>query len=227
VSFQQHAGSSVNRQRQQSPHAHSINLDAANRFAFVADLGLDQILIYGFDAHTGQLTPSTPPTSVSVPPGSGPRHFAFHPSGRFAYVINELASTIVAFRYEAQSGNLTPLQTISTLPEGFLESSSTAEIVVHPSGRFVYGSNRGHDSVAVFQVHAETGELTRVQIELTQGQTPRNFVVDPTGKFLLAENQGSNTIVVFRIDPQSGRLTPTGEELAAPVPVCIRFVAAE
>ncbi len=224
LSSHQHHGSSVNPQRQREPHAHSINLDAANRFAFVADLGMDRIVIYRYDAASGRLLAEQAPPAAELPAGSGPRHFAFHPSGDFAYVINELRSTIEAFRYDSASGMLHSLQNISTLPEGYDESSFTAEVVVHPSGKFVYGSNRGHDSIAVFQVQQETGKLTRVQVEPTQGKTPRNFVVDPTGQFLLAENQGSNTIVIFRIDATTGRLSAMGQSVSAPVPVCIRFL---
>jgi 6-phosphogluconolactonase len=223
VSFEQHQGSSANSERQSSPHAHSVNLDPANHFAFVADLGLDKVLVYDFDAATGRL--GVPAQQVAVRPGSGPRHFAFQPTGRYAYVINELASTIVAFRYDERTGRLSTLEEVSTLPDGFDQPSYTAEVVVHPNGRFVYGSNRGHDSIAVFEVQPDTGKLQRQQIELTQGQAPRNFVIDPTGKFLLAENQSSNTVVVFRIDQQTGRLSATGEVLQVPLPVCIRFLA--
>ncbi len=227
VSAEQHAGSSVNARRQEGPHAHSINLDQANRFAYVADLGLDQILIYAFDPATGQLSQTGAPSAAKLPPGSGPRHFAFHPTGRWAYVINELASTIVAFRHDAQSGALEMLQEIKTLPNGFKEPSFAADVVVHPSGKFVYGSNRGHNSIAVFAVDANSGKLQRVQIARTQGKTPRNFAIDPSGKFLLAENQDSNNVVVFRIDDQTGHLTPTGKAVPVPSPVCIRFLGQE
>jgi 6-phosphogluconolactonase len=227
LSVEQHVGSSANAQRQEGPHAHSINLDAANRFAYAADLGLDKVLIYHYDAATGKLSRQDSPPSASVAPGSGPRHFAFNPSAPFAYVINELSSTLVAFRHDPQTGALETLQEVSTLPDDYDQPSHTAEVVVHPSGKFVYGSNRGHDSIAVFQTQPQTGRLTRVQIEATQGKTPRNFVVDPSGQFLLAENQGSNTVVVFRIDDQSGRLTGTGEVLQVPMPVCIRWVPSE
>jgi 6-phosphogluconolactonase len=227
ISSHQHQGSSADGRRQQGPHAHSINLDASNRFAYVADLGLDKVLVYRFDAETGQLTLSGAPAAVAVSPGSGPRHFALAPNGQYAYVINELSSTLVVFRRDPASGSLEMLQEISTLPDDFTERSSTAEVVVHPTGRFVYGSNRGHDSIAVFQVDPDSGQLARREVELTQGRTPRNFVVDPTGQFLLAENQGSDTVVVFRIDAQTGELTSSGEVLSVPVPVCIRFLAME
>ena len=224
ISFHQHYGSSVNPQRQQQPHAHSINLDRDNRYAFVADLGLDQILVYRFDAVASELHRNKGFPLVKVKPGSGPRHLSFHPSADYAYVINELDSTITAFRYEPKQGRLELMQTVTTLPPDFDGASYTAEVVAHPSGKFIYGSNRGHDSIAVFRVDPDSGNLQLVQIEPTQGKTPRNFAVDPTGKYLLAENQDSDTIVVFRIDPDQGRLAATGHTLEVPKPVCIKFV---
>ncbi len=221
----QHAGKSVNPGRQEGPHAHSINLDAANKFAFVADLGLDKVLIYKFDSAGGKLAANDPPFAT-VTPGSGPRHFAFHPSGRYAYVINELANTVVAFGYDANRGNLKEIQTISTLPADFKNESYTAEVVAHPSGKFLYGSNRGHDSIAIFAIDGSTGKLTAAGHQLTEGKTPRNFAIDPSGTYLLAENQGSDTIVVFRIDQGTGALKPTGQKLDVPSPVCVRMMAA-
>ena len=223
----QHRGSSVNPQRQQGPHAHGIYLDAANRFAFVPDLGLDRVMIYRFDAAAHSLAPIDPPPYAAVKPGAGPRHFAFHPNGRFAYVINELDSTITAFSYDAARGRLTELQTVPTLPTEFKGQSSTAEIAVHPNGRFLYGSNRGHDSLAVFAIDSATGKLTFVQHEPTQGKTPRNFALDPTGAFLLAANQGSDNVVVFRIDAGSGKLSPTGKTIEVGAPVCVTFPASK
>jgi 6-phosphogluconolactonase len=220
TSFVEHEGSSVNPRRQRGPHAHVVELDAANRFAFVADLGLDKILIYRFDADRGQLTPNDPPWA-RVTPGAGPRHLAFHPGGRFAYVINELDSTVTAFGYDADRGALDTLETVSTLPEGFEGQNTTAEIVVHPSGRFLYGSNRGHDSIAIFGIDARTGSLRPVGHEPTQGETPRNFGVDPTGTYLVAANQGTHNLVVFRIDATDGTLRPTGHSLEVPSPVCV------
>ncbi len=222
-SFIQHAGSSADAQRQKEPHAHSINVAPDNRFAFAADLGLDKVLVYRLDAKTGTLTPNDPPFTA-VKPGSGPRHFAFHPSGRYAYVINEMLSTVIAFSYDASRGVLTELQTLPTLPENFTGKSSTAEVQVHPSGKFLYGSNRGHDSIAVFAINERTGKLTFVEHQSTQGKTPRNFAIDPTGAYLLAENQGSDNVVVFRIDPKTGRLQPTGNVSQVPAPVCIKFL---
>ena len=223
ASFHQHHGSSVNPRRQQQPHAHSINLDRENRYAIVADLGLDEILVYQLDAVSSELSRNSRFPELKVEPGSGPRHLSFHPTADYAYVINELNSTITALRYEPQPGRLEAIQTVSTLPPDFDGDSYTAEVVVHPSGKFVYGSNRGHDSIAVFRIEPESGQLQSVQIEPTQGKTPRNFAVDPTGNYLLAENQDSDTIVVFRIDPDSGRLTATGHTLEVPKPVCIKF----
>lgn len=224
-SFVQHTGSSVNPQRQKEPHAHSVNLDPANRFAYVADLGLDKVLIYRFDAGNGSLVAADPPSAV-VKAGAGPRHFAFHPAGRYAYVINEMDCTITAFIADQAKGALTTLQTISTLPEGesVIAGYSTAEVQVHPSGKFVYGSNRGHNSIVVFAVDEPSGRLTYVEHEPTQGNTPRNFGIDPSGRYLLAANQRSDSVVVFRIDQQTGGLTPTGHKVDVGAPVCVRFV---
>jgi len=225
TAFIQHEGSSVNPQRQKEPHAHSINVDASNRFAVAADLGLDKLLVYRFDAGKGTLVPNEPP-HASVKPGAGPRHFAFHPKGRFAYVINEIQCTVTAFQYDAQRGELKELQTISTLPEGesVQRGYSTAEVQVHPSGKFLYGSNRGHDSIVVYTIDESTGQLAYVENKSTQGKTPRNFGIDPTGAFLLAANQSSDSIVVFGIDSKGGRLTPTGQTVEVGAPVCVKFV---
>jgi 6-phosphogluconolactonase len=224
-SFIQQKGGSVDKSRQEAPHAHSVNLDKQNRFALVADLGLDEVLVYRFDAEKGKLTPNDPP-AAKVKAGSGPRHFDFHPSGKHAYVINEMALTVTAFDYDADRGTLKEIQTVSTIPDGdrSRKGLSTAEIRVHPSGKFLYGSNRGHDTIAVFSVDESTGKLERIENEPTQGKTPRNFFIDPTGKYLLAENQDSHTIVVFRIDAKNGKLEPTGDKLEIPSPVCIRMI---
>jgi 6-phosphogluconolactonase len=223
-SFVQHEGSSVNPQRQKEPHAHSINLDAANHFAVAADLGLDKLLVYRFDSQDGTLTPNDPPFT-KVAPGSGPRHFAFHPDGRHAYVINEIALTVTAFDYDPERGTLGEIQTISTLPEGFKgKGLSTAEVQVHPSGRFLYGSNRGAHTIAIFAIDTTSGRLRAVGHQSTEGRTPRNFGIDPTGRHLLAANQDSGNVVVFRIDPQSGQLQPTGQVVEVPRAVCVKFV---
>ncbi len=226
-SFIQHAGSGVDKARQSGPHAHSINLDAANKYAVAADLGLDKLLVYRFDPAKGSLTPNAPP-STALKPGSGPRHFAFHPDGRHAYAINEMASTVAAFDYDPTAGTLAETQTISTRPEGASKpGNSTAEVVVHPSGRFLYGSNRGDDALAIFAIDPASGRLTSVGFQPTGGRTPRNFAIEPTGKYLLAANQDSGTVVVFAIDPRTGLLKQAGEPLAVPSPVCIRFVPIE
>ena len=223
--FVQHTGSGANPQRQQGPHAHSVNVDRANRFAYVADLGLDKVLVYRFDPAAGTIVPNEPP-AATVEPGSGPRHLAFHPTGGFAYVINEITCTVTAFACDAAAGRLSTLQTISTLPEGVTvaRGMSTAEVQVHPSGRFLYGSNRGHDSISAFAIDQATGRLTFVQNEPTQGSSPRNFGIDPTGQYLLAANQRSDSVVVFRIDAATGRLTATGQRVSVGSPVCVKFV---
>lgn len=223
VSFFQHEGSSIH-PRQEQPHAHSADFSLDNRFAFFSDLGLDQIKVYAVDPENASMQPHSPP-HVSAAPGSGPRHLAFHPSGRFAYGINELDSTVSVYGYDPAAGVLTARQKISTLPGDFAGENYTAEIQVHPSGKFVYGSNRGHDSIAVFSVDEETGRLAAVEQVSTQGKWPRNFSIDPGGQHLLAANQNSDNIVIYRIDAASGRLTPTGEQLNLDTPVCIRFLA--
>jgi 6-phosphogluconolactonase len=221
--FVQHEGSSVNPKRQKGPHAHSINVSPDDRFAFVADLGIDKIMIYRLDAQDGTIVAGNPPF-VQLKPGAGPRHFAFHPTGHYAYVINELECTITAFRYESASGMLKQVQTVPTLPQDFTGSNTCAEIRVHPSGRFVYGSNRGHDSIAAYRIDPADGTLTLVEHETARVKTPRNFNIDPTGTFCVVANQGSDSVVVFRIDQQTGALEPTGHALSVPKPVCIRFV---
>ncbi|MHB1037225.1 MAG: lactonase family protein [Pirellulales bacterium] len=222
TSFVQHAGSSVNPRRQEGPHAHCATFDAAGRFVFVPDLGLDKVMTYRLDA-AGKLTAGDP-AFTAIAAGSGPRHVAFHPDGRHAYVINELNSTMTALSYDAQRGVLKPLQTLSTLPAGFTKTSTCAEVVVHPSGRFVYGSNRGHDSIVIYAVDLKTGLLSLVGHEPTQGKTPRNFALDPAGKFLLAANQDGNNIVVFRIDVATGKLRATGHAVSLGMPVCVVMI---
>jgi 6-phosphogluconolactonase len=221
----QHAGSSVDPRRQQGPHAHSINLDAANRFAFAADLGLDKVLVYRFDSQQGTLAPHEPP-SASVAPGAGPRHFAFHPSGRFAYVINELNSTVTAFQYDASAGVLREIQAVTTLPAGFSGENYPAEVLVHPSGRFLYGSNRGHDSIAIYTIDAGTGKLTPAGHAPSGGKWPRNFNIDPSGAWMIIGNQNSDNVLVCRIDPERGTLTPSGKTLEAPAPICFKMTPA-
>lgn len=221
--FAQHHGSSVNRERQEGPHGHMISVTADNRFALAADLGLDELLVYRFDAARGSLAPNDPPFA-QVPAGAGPRHFAFHPSGKFVYVINEMGSSITTFSYDGSRGALSELETVSTLPRDFKGENDCAEIAVYPSGKFLYGSNRGHDSIAVFAIDPQKGTLTLIQDVSTQGKTPRHFAIDPTASFLFAANQASDNVVVFRIDRATGRLTPTGQVLDVPSPVCVTFV---
>jgi 6-phosphogluconolactonase len=218
-----HTGHSVDPGRQKEPHAHSVYFSPDNRFAVSADLGTDQIYLYRFDAAQGTLTPNQPPY-VAVTPGSGPRHFAFNPDGGFAYVIQEMASTITAFAYDAAAGNLQAIQTVSTLPADFKGSSTGAEIFLHPNGHFLYGSNRGEDSIAVFAVDAEKGTLTPVQDISTEGKTPRSFALSPSGRYLIAANQQSDSLVVFKVDPATGRMTPTGQKEDGPTPTCVLFV---
>jgi 6-phosphogluconolactonase len=224
TAFVQHQGHSVNKQRQEMPHCHSINLDKANRFAAVADLGLDMVFVYRYHGEEGKLADNQPP-AVKVAPGAGPRHFAFHPDNKHAYVINELNCTVTAFEYDAAGGALKIIQTLSTLPGKFKPGYSTAEVQVHPSGKFLYGSNRGHDSIAVFAIDPATGKLTRLENVPTGGRTPRNFGIDPTGRWLLAANQDSDNVVVFRIDPKTGRLHAAGHAATVPRPVCVKFLA--
>jgi 6-phosphogluconolactonase len=218
----QHTGSSVNAQRQEGPHAHSINLDPFNRRAYVPDLGIDKIMIYQVDLTEGKLIANDPPFA-QLQAGAGPRHFAFHPNGRYAYGINELDSTMTAFLYNEADGSLTEQETLSTLPADFTGSSACADVHVHPNGRFLYGSNRGHDSIVLYEIDEATGRLTLIGHESTQGEHPRNFGLDPTGSFLLVANQNTDNVVIFRIDQDTGQLTPTGQILDVPSPVCVKF----
>ena len=224
-SFVQHKGHDPVKDKPLTPHAHSINVDSGNRFAFVADLGLDKVLVYKLDADKGTITANDPP-AASVEKGSGPRHFAFHPSGKFAYVINESLLTVTAFQYDAEKGVLTPHQTITTLPEGVTDRKgmSTAEVQVHPSGKFLYGSNRGHHSIAIFSIDSATGKLTAVGHQGQGIKTPRNFGIDPTGRYLLAANQDSDSVIVFRINQSTGQLEPTGVSVSVGTPVCVKFL---
>ena len=217
----QHHGSSVNKERQEGPHAHCIELDNSNRYAFAVDLGLDKVMIYKFDAKNGKLAPNT---EVELKPGDGPRHLTFHPNGRYAYVISELKNTVTAFTYTKATGTLKETQTVSTLPKDFSGANTTAELSVSPSGRFLYGSNRGHDSIVGFEIDQSTGKLTFIEYAPTQGKTPRHFTIDPTGTFLLVANKDSDTIVSLRINPATGRLDSTGHVAQVPTPVCLVLV---
>ncbi len=223
VTLIQHEGSSVDERRQKGPHGHSVNFSPDNRFVITADLGTDQLYVYKADPATGKIEPNDPP-SGKVKPGGGPRHFTFHPSGKYCYAINEMGNTVTAFNWDAAAGTMEETQMISTLPDGYSETTHTAEVRAHPSGKFLYGSNRGHDSIAVFSIDQATGKLTTVEQTSTQGKAPRNFNLDPSGKYLFAENQNSNTVVTFAIDEATGKLTPTGQVLDVPRPVCLRWV---
>ncbi len=219
----QHTGSSVNPQRQAGPHAHFICPSPDNRFALACDLGLDRVIAYHLDAKVPKLT-SANAGFATVAPGAGPRHLTFSPDGQFVYVINEMISSITAFRYSARTAAMTEVQTISTLPKDSSTTSYCAEIAMHPTGKFLYGSNRGHDSIAVFAVDQKSGKLTSLEHPSTQGRTPRHFAIDPTGRWLLAENQASDSVVVFSIDVVTGKLKPTGQTLPVGSPVCAVFV---
>jgi 6-phosphogluconolactonase len=214
-------GSSI-KEQQQGPHAHCILLDRLNRYALAADLGTDKVMIYRYGTTVGKLQSATQPW-ISLTPGAGPRHLTLHPNGKCAYVINELDSTISVLGYEASRGSLRVIETVSTLPKDFAGQSFCADLHVSPSGRFLYGSNRGHNSIVVFGIDQRTGKLNYVEHTSTQGDWPRNFVIDPGGRFLLVANQRSDNVVVFRIDPKTGRLTPSGHATEIPSPVCLKF----
>ncbi len=224
--FVQHTGSSVNKSRQEKPHAHCATLDNANRFAFIADLGLDQVLVFKYDSAKGTIVANNPPGGV-VPAGSGPRHFAFDPKNNHGYVINEITCTLTAFKYDASKGALQPIQTVSTLPAGesMRPEYSTAEIEVHPGGKFVYGSNRGHNTIAVFGIDEASGKVSLVQHQSTLGKIPRSFGIDPSGRWLLAANQESDSVAVFAIDSVTGKLASAGQTITVGKPVCVKFVA--
>lgn len=225
VSSIQLHGSSVNPTRQKEPHGHSIYADPANRFALACDLGTDQVMVFKLDPAKGTLTPNDPP-SAHLKPGAGPRHLAFRPDGKFVYVIDELDCTMTAFAYDAAHGTLAEVQTLSTLPPGeeMKKNYSTAEVFAHPSGKFLYGSNRGHNSIVVYSIDESTGKLTLVEHVPSGGKTPRNFNLDPAGRFLLSANQDTNNVVVLSIGEKTGRLTPTGNFVEIDKPVCVVFV---
>jgi 6-phosphogluconolactonase len=223
VNLVQHVGTGPNKERQESAHVHSITLDSKNNFAFVADLGIDKIMIYRFDDKTGKLEPNTPGSLVSKP-GAGPRHFTFDQSGKFAYVINELDCTISALSYDEEKGILKEIQTVTTLPANYSGANTCADIHISPSGKFLYGSNRGHDSIASYSIDKNTGKLTFIEHVSTGGKTPRNFAIDPTGTYLLAANQNSGTITLFKIDKDSGKLKSSGQSIQVPAPVCLKLI---
>jgi 6-phosphogluconolactonase len=225
TAFVQHIGASLDPKDPRHAHAHSIRFDPSHRFVLLADLGVDKIFVYRLNPKMGALTQNDPPFA-SVAPGSGPRHTAFDPQGRYVYVINQTANSVTRFGWDSNHGVITQFETVSTLPNGFEGSNMGAEILMHPSGKFLYATNRGHDSVAVFSVQSETGRLTPIQYVSTQGKTPRNADFDPTGKWLLVSNQDSNNAVVFRIDQSTGQLTKNGDPVEVPAPFCERFLPA-
>jgi 6-phosphogluconolactonase len=226
TSFIQHTGSSVNTNRQTAPHAHSIYPSPDNRFALNCDLGLDKVFAYRLDPASAKLTDASPPFAT-VAPGSGPRHLVFSGDGKFVYVINEIIGTITVFSYDAATAAMTEVQTISSLPKDFTTMNTSAEIALHPSGKFLYASNRGHDSIALFSVDQKTGMLTFVEYQSVLGKKPRHFTLDPSGRWLIAENQDSDSVVVFSVDADTGKLKPTGQTLSMGAPVCAVFVGAK
>lgn len=214
-------------QRQGGPHAHEVVFSPDGKYLLLADLGLDKIFVYRFDPATGKLTPNDPPAG-DVEPGAGVRHFVFHPNGRALFSINEIAKTVTAFHWDPAKGALTRYQSLSTVPDSAKEGGSTAEIQINKAGTRLYGSNRGHDSIAVFSIDKEKGTLTAMEQTPTLGKTPRHFTLDPSGKFLLAANQDSSDITIFKVHPNTGQLTPAGKPVKdAPVPVCILFTNAK
>jgi len=221
-SFVPHSGSSVDPQRQQGPHAHSAMTDPSGHRVFVCDLGVDRIFIFQLDSGSGEMVLNDP-AYVAMPPGGGPRHLAFHPKGRFAYANLEMTSQVATLGYDLEAGGMRLLETHSTLPSDFEEHNSTAETLVHPTGEFVYVSNRGHNSIAAFRIDQQTGKLTALERYSTQGEVPRGFGITPDGRFLLAGNQKSDNVTVFRINRESGALEPTGFGAKLPSPVCVRF----
>jgi 6-phosphogluconolactonase len=217
-----HEGSSV-KEQQKGPHAHCVILDRTERYALAADLGIDKVMIYRFNPSTGKLVPGKQPW-LQLKAGAGPRHLTLHPNGKWTYVINELDSTLTTLQYNGVNGTLSEIETVSTLPSDFSGVSYCADVHVSPSGRFVYGSNRGHNSIVVFQINPRTGKLTPIQHVSTEGNWPRNFTIDPTGKFLLVANQRTDNVVTLSIDSRTGQLMPTGHVEEIPVPVCVKFL---
>lgn len=219
----QHHGSSVDPIRQTGPHAHAVTLDNSGRYAFVPDLGLDRVMIYRFDQQRGKLTPNNEPW-IDVPAGSGPRQLIFHSNGKFAYLINELSSTVAAFRYDEQQGRLKNIQTISTLPDDFEGTNTCAELQISRNGKFIYGSNRGHDSIVIYAIEPSDGTLSTISHKPTGGKSPRHFVIDPDGDLLLIANQDSDNVIALGIDPTSGTLSESGHLTQVPTPVCVKII---
>ncbi len=221
----QHQGSGPVKDRQAGPHAHCSVFDPSNQFVFVSDLGADKVFVYRVDYGTGKLNEESK-LRLNLPPGSGPRHLAFHPNRKLFFVINELAMTLSSARWDSRAPSLERIDTVRTLPEGVPDdpSYSTAEVLVHPNGKFVYGSNRGANSIAAFSLNESSGNLTRFDNYPTRGRTPRNFRIDPTGKWMLVENQESNSVISFSIDTETGTLEATNNSIDVKAPACIRFL---
>ena len=224
IDLKQHSGSGSNKDRQESAHAHSINLDRKNRFAVACDLGVDKVFVYEFDVKSGKLKPNAEQASFQTKAGAGPRHFAFHRDGKTAFVTNELDSSVTALAYDENQGTLKEIQTVSTLPVDFSGANTCADVHISPNGKYLYGSNRGHDSIVSYKIDGQNGKLELIGHTLTGGRTPRNFAVAPNGKFLLAANQNSDSIVVFRIDEKTGKLDATGNTAQVPSPVCLKLI---
>ncbi len=221
--FIQHQGSSIDPRRQAGPHAHAVTLDNRGRVVFVPDLGIDKVMIYELDAARGTLRPHSTPWAA-MRPGAGPRQLVMHPGSRFAYLINELNSTMTAFRYDGERGTLEETQTLPTLPEDFDGKSTCAEVQISPAGDLLYGSNRGHNSLVIYAVDQSNGTLTRIGHVSTRGNTPRNFTVDPDGNWIIVANQDSDNLAVFRVDHCSGGLIPVGDPVVVPTPVCVKVL---
>lgn len=224
--LKQHTGTGANKNRQESAHAHSINLDAKNKFAIACDLGADKVFIYEFDDKIGKLKSGPAQNFYQPKSGAGPRHFVFHKSGKFAFVINELDMTISSLAFDEKKGTLAEIQTVPTLPANFKGANTCADIHVSPNGKFLYGSNRGHNSIVVYKIDEKTGNLEYVEHTATGGKNPRNFAVAPNGKFLLAANQSSDSIIVFSIDEQTGKLAQTANKATVSMPVCLKLIPA-
>lgn len=225
VDFKQHSGSGANKKRQEAAHAHSLNLDEKNKFALVCDLGVDKVFIYELDKKTGKLTANPAQNFYQTKAGAGPRHIAFHKNGKLVFLINELDLTISSLRYDHEKGTLAEIQTVSTLPENASRAGvSCADIHVSPNGNFLYGSNRGHNSIVVFKIDEKTGMLEYVEHVSTAGKNPRNFAIAPNGKFLLAANQSSDSIIVFSIDEETGKLSQTANKATISMPVCLKLI---
>ncbi len=223
VSFFQHSGSSIDPQRQKSPNAHCFVVSPDGEHALAADLGIDKVMIYTFDAATTKLAPNTSQPFAKLTPGSGPRHLTFHPNGKLVYVINELANTITVFDWSTTDGTLKEKQTIATLPKDFTGKSYTADLKITPDGKYLYGTNRGHDSLASYRI-AEDGTLTLLTIQPSGGKGPQNLLITPDGRWLLCANMPGNNVVVFEIDAASGSITSKGEPVEVPMPSCIRWM---